>query len=150
MSAPPELNTAQWQEALRWFDHADDDLRTAEVCAAADPPLLGPGAYHCQQAAEKILKGLLVANGERFPKTHDLKDLANRVAPHYPDWGDAMMALRELTVWGLAYRYPAEEEAAADPPAIDRIRAVMAQVRALSNAARAFPPAPPRRSSEKE
>ncbi|MDR0598605.1 MAG: HEPN domain-containing protein, partial [Treponema sp.] len=31
--------------------------------------------FHCQQAAEKYLKGFLVFKGIEFPKTHDLAAL---------------------------------------------------------------------------
>lgn len=110
------------------------------MCVDAASPLLGPGAYHCQQAAEKLIKGLLIAAARPVPKIHDLKDLANRAAPHYPDLADAMMGVRDLTVWGVAYRYPAEEELAAEPPTAERIRAAIAQIHALFAVARTLDP----------
>jgi HEPN domain-containing protein len=55
MSAPslPEL----WQEVLGWIGVAEHDWRIAELCLNAVPPEWEGAAYHCQQAAEKLLKG---------------------------------------------------------------------------------------------
>lgn len=49
-----------------------------------DPPSLGNAAYHCQQAAEKLMKGLLVASGISFRKVHDLDELASITVPLFP------------------------------------------------------------------
>jgi HEPN domain-containing protein len=69
-------------------------------------PALGIAAYHCQQAAEKLVKGLLVVAGVGFPRTHDLLELAGRAAPFYSDLSSLLGALGPLTVWSVAYRYP--------------------------------------------
>jgi HEPN domain len=45
----------------------------------------GQGAYNCQQAAEKLIKGLLVLAAAPFRKTHDLDELSEAAAPIYPD-----------------------------------------------------------------
>lgn len=140
MSEDDDRAAAQWSEALRWFAYVDQDLQAAELCAAAEPLLLGPGAYHCQQAAEKLIKGLLVAAATRFPKIHDIKSLAHRAAADYPELADAMMALADLTVWGLAYRYPAEEEDISDTPTVGRVREAIAQLQSLKTIAMALGP----------
>ena len=67
---PPD--PARIAELRPWFVKADHDLRAAEVLLAASPPLLGEAAYHCQQAAEKSLKGYLSWHDRPFGKTHDL------------------------------------------------------------------------------
>jgi hypothetical protein len=41
-----------------------------------NPPALGEAAYHCQQAAEKLVKDLLVAAAVAFRKTHDIDERA--------------------------------------------------------------------------
>jgi HEPN domain-containing protein len=48
-------------EAAGWLVIAREDVRVAQACLMLDPPALGVAAYHCQQAAEKLAKGLLVA-----------------------------------------------------------------------------------------
>ncbi|NYZ17616.1 HEPN domain-containing protein [Azospirillum sp. RWY-5-1] len=51
------------EETRRWWTVAAEDLRVAQACHAMAPPSPGNAAYHCQQAAEKLVKGLLVATG---------------------------------------------------------------------------------------
>jgi HEPN domain-containing protein len=38
--------------------------------------------FHCQQSAEKFLKGLLEDLGQTVPKTHDLIALQKLLLPH--------------------------------------------------------------------
>ncbi len=58
------------REAARWLAVAADDRRIAEACLGLDPPALGGSAYHCQQAAEKIVKGLL----EHVPLERNMRE----------------------------------------------------------------------------
>jgi HEPN domain-containing protein len=61
-----------WQEVLAWLRVARSDQRVARICIAVDPPARDVAAFHCQQAAEKLLKGFLVLASIDFGKTHDL------------------------------------------------------------------------------
>ena len=97
------------QEAARWIRVAAEDMRVARTCLRMEPPAVGVAAYHAQQAAEKLLKGLLVVAAIDFRMTHDLDWLASAVLPQYPDLRDALDVLRPLTSWGVAYRYPGPE-----------------------------------------
>lgn len=97
---------AQWAEAKRWFAKATEDRRSAQLMLSDDPPLLDPAAYHCQQASEKLIKGLLVAAGKTIPKTHDLWHLAALATPLYPQLAADIEAISDLTPWGTATRYP--------------------------------------------
>ena len=54
---------------------ADRDIRSAEACLAGADPIPEAAAYHCQQAAEKLIKGLLVLARTPFRKTHDMEVL---------------------------------------------------------------------------
>jgi HEPN domain-containing protein len=65
-------------DTLSWFEKAHKDLRCAQIDLAADPPAPEDALYHCQQAAEKALKGFLVWHDQPFPKTHDLGRLGNQ------------------------------------------------------------------------
>ena len=67
---PPE--SPRVAEARPWFTKAAHDLQAAELLLTADPPLLGEVAFHCQQAAEKAMKGYLSWHDIAFGKTHDL------------------------------------------------------------------------------
>lgn len=71
-------------EARAWLVRAARDLRAAQWLLDAAPPLRGDAVFHCQQAAEKTLKGFLAWDGRTFRKTHDIGELgraAVEVAP---------------------------------------------------------------------
>ncbi|CAA7622398.1 conserved hypothetical protein [Magnetospirillum sp. LM-5] len=97
---------AQWAEAALWLAKADDDIRVASMTLAADPPMLDPAAFHCQQAVEKIIKALLVAAAVAAPRTHDIEMLAGKAAPFYPALEQQMLSFARLTEWLTASRYP--------------------------------------------
>lgn len=99
------------EEARRWWGVAKEDLRVAKACLALDPPSSGNAAYHCQQAAEKTMKGLLVAAGIGFRKIHDLDELAAAATPHFPELASDLDLCRPFSAWATEYRYPPEDEA---------------------------------------
>jgi len=47
-------------ETKAWLRKAAYDLRVASHSLTASPPLLDDVVFHCQQAAEKALKGFLM------------------------------------------------------------------------------------------
>ncbi|MSP87542.1 MAG: HEPN domain-containing protein [Alphaproteobacteria bacterium] len=73
----------QWNEARAWIGKADEDLRAAAIVLGVTSPLSGIAAFHCQQAVEKLMKGLLAAVGIDPPRSHDLGLLADLVGPRY-------------------------------------------------------------------
>lgn len=97
---------AAQREAGRWLVHAEEDLRVARLALAAAPPLVRPAAYHAQQAAEKLLKALLVLHGTAVPRTHDLAHLLSLTGP--PPGMDAAAAeeIAAISPWSVATRYP--------------------------------------------
>ena len=60
-------------ETDRWYAFARDDLRMAELASVEG--LNNQTCFHAQQAAEKLLKGLIVAVGHVVPRTHRMADL---------------------------------------------------------------------------
>lgn len=113
----------QRDEAKAWLVTADEDLRAVRLCLDARPPVLGVAAYHCQQAAEKLIKVLLVLAAIPFRKTHDLDELSHLAVPAYPDAKPLLAHLRVRTYWGFAFRYPmpGENEATQQPPTPEEI-----------------------------
>ncbi len=93
-------------------DQAVRYLRKAAEDEAVLDEVLGSGrvsdeviGFHCQQAAEKLLKGLLSELGIGFRRTHDLRELMDVL----DDGGCAIPAtladLDRLTPFGTLYRY---------------------------------------------
>lgn len=95
--------------AREWLSVIDDDLR--QVVNNLDGPRPSPtgAAYHCQQAAEKLVKALLVLLDQDFPRTHDIAALIGLIPPHHP-LRNELTHFRQLTPYAVAYRYPAEDE----------------------------------------
>jgi hypothetical protein len=52
-------------DAAEWIVSADTDLDASRRCLA-DPPNVDVAAYHCQQAAEKLIKAVLVVRASRI------------------------------------------------------------------------------------
>ena len=61
---------ARWEAVEDWLAVAEEDRRVAAGCMAMHPPSCASAAFHCQQAVEKLLKGLLTLAGKRSGKTH--------------------------------------------------------------------------------
>ena len=59
-----------------WFSKAKGDLLAAKYLEqAGDDHLYVSIAFHCQQSAEKAIKGYLTYNNKRVLKTHDMEKL---------------------------------------------------------------------------
>lgn len=100
------MTDAKMQLVQSWLTKAQRDLASARVLAAHTPPLLETAIYHCQQAAEKAIKGYLAFCDREIERVHDLEVLiraAQMDAPTFADWTAA--AIR-LTPYARIYRYP--------------------------------------------
>ena len=62
--------------------------------------------FHCQQCAEKYLKGRLIEAGIAFPKTHELRVLLQLVLSVEPRWSALDSEMRTLAAWAVTSRYP--------------------------------------------
>jgi proteic killer suppression protein len=60
------------------------------------------------------VKALLVLAGEPFRHTHDLDYLVARAVPFHPDLGDILEQFRPLSIWSVAFRCPAIDDATSD------------------------------------
>ena len=103
---PPE--PARIAEARPWFTKAAHDLRAAELLLAADPPLLGEVAFHCQQAAEKAMKGYLSWHDIPFGKTHDLAAIGGLCVGHDASLEPLCRRAERLSVYAWVFRYPGD------------------------------------------
>ncbi len=85
-----------------------------------------------QQAAENLIKALLVLAGEPFRRSHDMDDLVSRLLPVYPQFAESAEALRHLSVWGIAYRYPALEDTPEPLPDVAELEQMILRLKAFA------------------
>ena len=97
-------------EVRSWLKKAAGDLRGADIDLAASPPFIEDLLFHCQQAAEKSMKGFLTAHDRVFRKTHDLDELASACEAVDPTLKEGLNPARDLTVFAWEFRYPGEAE----------------------------------------
>ncbi len=117
-----------------------EDLHVARLCLDAVEPSPVASAYHCQQAAEKLIKGLLVLADVSFTKTHDLERLGTLAVPEYPHHADLFAATYLFTAWAFEYRYPGPE--IPDDPTETELREAMTVIDRVADCLRAcIPPA---------
>ena len=98
-------NLAHTQE---WLRLAQMDLNSAEHLLTMHPAPIEIICYHCQQSAEKYLKGFLVFCGMIPPKTHDLDELCKLCTKSNNKFGDIADFCSDLTAYGVQPRYPME------------------------------------------
>jgi len=92
--------------AKEWFDFGESDLNTAKFLLQMKPIPLEIICYHCQQSAEKYLKGYIALDGGNVIKTHDLT-LLNKVCIKYnSDFEKLEDDCIELVDYGVQVRYP--------------------------------------------
>jgi HEPN domain-containing protein len=93
-------------EAREWQRLASMDLNAAEHLLNMRPIPYEIICFHCQQSAEKYLKGYLVIHDITPPKIHDLDELRKlcwRVSNTFDDIADQCS---DLTAYGVQPRYP--------------------------------------------
>jgi HEPN domain-containing protein len=97
------------EELVRsWLVKASRDLLSARELAEGEVSLLDTAAYHCQQTAEKALKGYLLYHDIRFEKSHDIELLVFQARNIDPTFSDCVEAARLLTPLAVEYRYPGD------------------------------------------
>jgi HEPN domain-containing protein len=142
-SIPNRLNIPDpadiWQEVFAWLRVADAGRRAARVCMISDPPVHNAAAFHCHQAAEKPLKGLLVYASIDLGKTHDLGRLGRVVASHFPVVAPLVTAIDDWTAWSVAYRYPDLAEPQPEPSA-EELSQALDMIERLDTALRSLAP----------
>jgi len=97
------------QKAVKkWFEIADKDFASAQTLAEKE--LFETALFHCQQAAEKYLKGFLINEGKQFPKVHDLVYLVKSAEKKDKDFEKIAADAIGLTDFAVMYRYPLDKK----------------------------------------
>ncbi len=98
---PPRIELVR-----EWMVAARQDLQAADVLLASSPSLPESACFHLQQAVEKALKGVLLLNDQRPPRTHDLIDLMGLCERWLPGLNHVAGPWEWLTTCAVDLRYP--------------------------------------------
>ena len=90
-----------------WFNKANKDYKTAvKLFELKDCDLYENIAFHCQQCAEKYLKGFLAYHNKETEKTHSIEKLLKQ-CQKIEDFS-VFNDLIDLTDFAVSFRYPSE------------------------------------------
>ncbi len=106
-----------------WIQIAEEDLAAAKKLASPPAPQWKTAVYHCQQAAEKAIKALLVLHGGALTKKlekHDIGLLLDKLSAYTMDLGDLDARAESLTDFASMYRYPNSEVEPLTQEIVDR------------------------------
>ena len=93
------------EEATRWLEFAEEDLRMAEL--AHSEKIHNQVCFHAQQAAEKSLKASLAAEGNPVPRSHMMADLTREIPEGLQrKMGSTQEQLLLLDQFYIPTRYP--------------------------------------------
>jgi HEPN domain-containing protein len=102
-----------------WLDHVEADLDAAWSCGRGPRARLDRAAYLVQQAAEKLVKAMLVSIGLDPPHTHDIAEIIGGLPKEVP-FGDRLAMLSQLTPYATGFRYPTPRE----PPPLPSLEVI--------------------------
>ena len=89
-----------------WLNIAEMDIASAKFLQNMHPLPIEIICYHCQQSAEKYLKGFLAFEENEVLKTHDLLVLNNLCQKYDKDFLSINEECLRLTDYGVNIRYP--------------------------------------------
>ena len=96
-------------DVKEWIRFADMDVLSANYLNSIEyNKPLEIICYHCQQAAEKMLKALIIAYDGELQKTHDLGLLTDELSAFITIIDDVLNSADALTPYGVKIRYPQE------------------------------------------
>jgi HEPN domain-containing protein len=89
-----------------WVRKAEGDFVAARKLLEIRPLLADQIGFHCQQTAEKYLKGLLHHLGLPIPRTHDIPRLVELLLPVDKTLRPLRRGTKTLSRYAADYRYP--------------------------------------------
>lgn len=102
------MDEATCELTRTWLVKARTDLGSAHKLASGPDAYPDVAIYHCQQAAEKALKGFLTCHGQRFEKVHNLPLLVAQAMAFQPEFSELLDAAERLTPYATLFRYPGD------------------------------------------
>ena len=95
---------------IEWVEYATADLVAAKYLATMQNPLIEIVCYHCQQCAEKMLKGFIIYNDIEPKRIHDLTILCKECEKLDSAFQDVYEMCEILTEYVANTRYPSKIE----------------------------------------
>jgi len=89
-----------------WLRYAGNDFETVKILSQHHPMQLEIICYHCQQAAEKVLKAFLLYNDREPSKTHNLENLVDLCKEISGEFDEIIEECEYLNPFGVQLRYP--------------------------------------------
>ncbi len=93
-------------EIVKWIKKAFSDYNSALKLMEGENKILDTASYHCQQAAEKILKSYLVYQDIPFEKAHSIIYLVNLCSQADEQFKQFYVHAEILTPYATNFRYP--------------------------------------------
>jgi HEPN domain-containing protein len=105
-----------------WLTAVERDLKAIRNCLFGPDPTPAGAAYHCQQAAEKLVKAVLISTGIHPRKTHDIQGLVAELGEAHP-MRPVLAPFMRFTPFAWAFRYPSLDPMAveANEPSLDEV-----------------------------
>jgi HEPN domain-containing protein len=128
------VRTQTLPDVSRWILFAEADLRAAQLLSLDSDVPGRIACFHAQQAAEKALKALLVANNIPFRKTHDLVVLVGLLPSGLREELE-LLDTDVLQPWAVDGRYPGDLPDASADEAAEALAVAAAIVRIARSAA---------------
>jgi HEPN domain-containing protein len=94
--------------ANKWVQKAEADLLNADNNLNSENIPYDTVCFHCQQAAEKLLKAYLIANGKNYPLSHDLLLILENILDFDKSAEEMRDSLINLLPYAVEVRYPDE------------------------------------------
>ena len=91
-------------EGRRWFQQGEYELSVARNLA--DNLFHAAACFFAHQSAEKYLKALLYAQGERRVVGHSINDLCDQCADYFEKFAELKGQVRQLDRYYIPTRYP--------------------------------------------
>jgi len=97
------MDAAKRELVRAWLIKARNDLDTARQISALPDGHLDTAIYHCQQAAEKAVKGFLALHDHPLQRSHDVERLVTLASTYESSLTDCVDAAILLTPYATAY-----------------------------------------------
>jgi len=96
------------EHARLWIEKAQNDLLNADNNLASEQIPYDTVCFHCQQAAEKLLKAFLVLRESEYPLTHNLFVILEEILKYDSSADYLRESLAILNPYSVEVRYPGD------------------------------------------